>query len=39
LTVVREIVEQHNGEISLSSELGMGTSFRVELPSLAAQVE
>jgi signal transduction histidine kinase len=32
LAIVRQIVEQHNGRISLDSEVGKGTRFVVELP-------
>ncbi|MFT4563434.1 MAG: signal transduction histidine kinase [Gammaproteobacteria bacterium] len=32
LAVCKKIVERHNGEISVHSELGVGTTFRVVLP-------
>ena len=32
LTIVKAITEAHGGEISVRSELGKGTCFRVELP-------
>jgi signal transduction histidine kinase len=32
LSIVREIVEGHRGEIDVTSELGKGTTFRVVLP-------
>jgi len=32
LTIVKAIVEAHGGRISVRSELGQGTTFRVELP-------
>jgi signal transduction histidine kinase len=35
LTIVRKAVERMNGHVSLDSEPGKGTRFRVELPRLA----
>lgn len=32
LTVVRRVVEDHDGEIEIESEVGVGTSVRVRLP-------
>jgi signal transduction histidine kinase len=32
LAIVKAIVEGHGGEISLSSECGVGTTVRLELP-------
>ena len=32
LAIVRRIVEQHNGKIRCSSELGRGTTFQISLP-------
>ena len=32
LTIVKSIVEGHGGEIEVASELGHGTTFRIELP-------
>jgi signal transduction histidine kinase len=34
LAIVKLIVEKHGGEVSVSSTLGVGTCFRVELPLL-----
>jgi signal transduction histidine kinase len=34
LSVVRSAVEEHQGKISVESELGVGTTFRVKLPLL-----
>lgn len=34
LTIVKKIVEQHQGQIDLSSELGVGTTFRIILPTM-----
>jgi signal transduction histidine kinase len=34
LTVCRRIVEQHRGTIEVHSQVGMGTTFRVEFPVL-----
>lgn len=36
LTIVKEIIEQLNGKISVSSTLGVGTTFRLEIPYLRA---
>jgi PAS domain S-box-containing protein len=33
LSIVKKIVEAHNGEIDTESELGKGTTFRVRLPA------
>jgi two-component system, NtrC family, sensor kinase len=35
LLIARQIVEQHSGRIRVSSEVGVGTTFSVELPVLA----
>ncbi|HOJ87485.1 MAG TPA: ATP-binding protein [Pseudothermotoga sp.] len=32
LSIVKTIVDRHNGEISVESELGVGTTFMVKLP-------
>ena len=32
LAISRRIVERHGGRLSVASEVGKGTSFRVELP-------
>jgi two-component system sensor histidine kinase HydH len=32
LPTTRRIIEEHNGHISVQSEPGRGTSFRVDLP-------
>jgi len=34
LAISRSIVERHNGRISVESELGRGTKFTIEIPSL-----
>ncbi|MYN45381.1 GAF domain-containing protein [Pseudoduganella sp. FT93W] len=38
LDIVKKIIAKHNGEISVSSEVGVGTTFTVALP-LAAHAE
>jgi two-component system NtrC family sensor kinase len=37
LAISRGIVERHNGRIEVASELGLGTTFTVTLPSHAAE--
>ena len=32
LAIVKQIVEQHEGTINVDSELGKGTTFRIDLP-------
>lgn len=36
LAIVRHVVEQHNGKVSVDSELGRGTKFTLQLPALRA---
>jgi signal transduction histidine kinase len=36
LTIVKAIVDAHGGSIAVDSDLGRGTTFRVELPLVAA---
>lgn len=39
LSVAKRIAEQHGGDIKVNSELGKGTVFKVELPSLASMTD
>ncbi len=32
LAIAKEIIEAHNGEISVTSEIGKGTEFTIKLP-------
>ena len=32
LAICREIIDKHGGEISVESEIGTGTSFRIQIP-------
>jgi signal transduction histidine kinase len=36
LAIVKSIVENHNGEIGVSSQMGYGTTFWADLPSIAS---
>lgn len=37
LTITKAIVDAHRGSISVESEMGAGTTFRIELPRVSAQ--
>ena len=37
LSIVHSIIERHAGEITVESEIGQGTTFRVSLPLEAAR--
>jgi len=37
LAISHSIIEEHNGEISVDSEVGQGTTFTLQLPSAQAR--
>lgn len=39
LAITHSVVERHNGEIELESEVGVGTTFRIKLPQQSLTVE
>jgi two-component system phosphate regulon sensor histidine kinase PhoR len=39
LSIVKHLVEMHDGSITVTSEPGKGSQFRIELPELAQQGE
>lgn len=39
LSVVKRVAEQHGGQVEVDSQLGQGTTMRVKLPDLLAQLE
>jgi CheY-like chemotaxis protein len=39
LAIVYGIVQQHKGQVSVSSQVGAGTAFRIYLPAFTGQVE
>jgi two-component system sensor histidine kinase ResE len=39
LAIVKAIAEAHDGEVSVESKAGVGTTFRVELPGFEAEVQ
>jgi two-component system, sporulation sensor kinase E len=38
LSLVRRIVEEHQGHIEVTSELGQGSTFEVQLPFAASAI-
>ena len=39
LSVVKRVAEQHGAQVEVDSQLGQGTTMRVKLPDLLAQLE
>ena len=39
LTLVRRVVQEHKGRLEVASELGMGSTFRVQLPETTEEAE
>jgi two-component system OmpR family sensor kinase len=39
LTIVKAIVDAHNGRVAVQSEPGVGATFRVELPVGGTQTD
>ncbi len=39
LSIVYQIIEKHNGQISVQSKLNEGTKFRIELPTVTSEQE
>jgi signal transduction histidine kinase len=39
LSIVKAIVEQHGGEVALTSELGHGTTIQIRLPRVVPERE
>jgi signal transduction histidine kinase len=39
LTIVREVIEHHGGKVQLESEVGIGTTFTLQLPSGLAAMQ
>ena len=37
LSIVKAVVARHGGRVSATSEVGVGTTIRIELPSSAAE--
>ncbi len=37
LSITKELVEAHDGTVSVESEVGTGTTFRIHLPTMASQ--
>jgi chemotaxis protein histidine kinase CheA len=37
LTIVKQIISEHNGEVAVESDLGQQTAFRIKLPLHSAR--
>jgi len=38
LSIVKQIIEKHNGKIEVESEVGKGSTFRIVLPEVGLEI-